>query len=84
MAKTKAGGKTRQKTRRPGKRLGLKVSGGQKIIAGNILVRQRGTKFHPGTGVGMGRDFTLYALRKGIIEFRKKQGKTFINILNYG
>jgi len=78
MAKTKAGGKTRQKTRRPGKRLGLKVFGGQKIIAGNILVRQRGTKFHPGEGIGMGRDFTLYALKDGILRFKKKEGKTYL------
>ena len=78
MAKTKAGGKTRQKSRRPGKRLGLKVSGGQKIIAGNILVRQRGTKFHPGEGIGMGRDFTLYALKDGILRFKKKEGKTYL------
>jgi large subunit ribosomal protein L27 len=78
MAKTKAGGKTRQKTRRPGKRLGLKVFGGQKIIAGNILARQRGTKFHPGEGVGMGRDFTLYALKDGVLKFKKKQGKTYL------
>ncbi|PJC28227.1 50S ribosomal protein L27 [Candidatus Shapirobacteria bacterium CG_4_9_14_0_2_um_filter_39_11] len=78
MAKTKAGGKTRQKSRRPGKRLGLKVSGGQKIIAGNILVRQRGTKFHPGEGVGRGRDHTLYALKDGILRFKKKEGKTYL------
>lgn len=82
MAKTKAGGKTRQKTRRPGKRLGLKVFGGQKIIAGNILVRQRGTKFHPGEGIGMGRDFTLYALKDGILRFKKKEGKTYLWLNN--
>lgn len=78
MAKTKAGGKTRQKTRRPGKRLGLKVSGGEKVIAGNILVRQRGSEFHPGEGIGMGRDFTLYALKDGILRFKKKEGKTYL------
>lgn len=81
MAQTKAGGKTRQQTPRPGKRLGLKVSAGQKVKAGNILVRQRGTKFHPGEGVGMGRDFTLFALRDGILEFQKKRNRKYLNIL---
>lgn len=80
MAKTKAGGKTRQKSRRPGKRLGLKVSGGQKIIAGNILIRQRGTEFHPGEGVGRGRDHTLYALKEGIVEFKTRFGKKIVTV----
>ncbi len=75
MAKTKASGKTRQKTPRVGKRLGLKVSGGQPVKTGMIIVRQRGTKFHPGEGVGMGRDFTLFALRKGIVQFKNRLGK---------
>lgn len=81
MAKKKAGGKTRQQTPRPGKRLGVKIFGGQRARAGNILVRQRGTKFHPGAGVGIGRDHTLFALRDGILEFRKKRGKTYLNVL---
>lgn len=81
MAKKKAGGKTRQQTPRPGKRLGVKIFGGQKVRAGNILVRQRGTKFHPGKGVGIGRDHTLFALQDGILEFKKKRGKTYLNIL---
>lgn len=81
MAKTKTGGKTKQQSPRPGKRLGVKLFGGQKAAVGNILVRQRGTKFHPGQGVGMGRDHTLFALKEGTIEFKKKQGKTYLNIL---
>lgn len=80
MSKTKAGGKTRQKAQRPGKRLGLKVSGGQSIKTGQIIVRQRGTKFHPGLGVGMGRDFTLFALKEGKVVFKKKQGNQVIQI----
>lgn len=81
MAKKKAGGKTRQQTPRPGKRLGVKIFGGQHVRAGNILIRQRGTKFHPGEGVGIGRDHTLFALWKGILEFKKRRGKTYLNIL---
>lgn len=82
MAKTKAAGKTRQLPPRAGKRLGLKISGGQKVKGGNILIRQRGTKFHPGEGVGMGRDFTLYALRDGVVEFVQKKGKKYLWLKN--
>lgn len=81
MATAKAAGKTRQQAPRVGKRLGIKIAGGQSVRAGNILVRQRGSKFHPGEGVGMGRDFTLFALRDGNLEFKQKQGKTYLNIL---
>lgn len=80
VAKKKAGGKTRQQTPRPGKRLGVKIFGGQKVRAGNILVRQRGTKFHPGEGVGIGRDHTLFALRDGIVKFKQKLSKKLITI----
>jgi len=81
MAQTKSGGKTRQQPPRPGKRLGLKVSGGQKVKAGSILVRQRGSTFHPGKNVGMGRDFTLYALKEGIVSFTRKKGKKYVEVL---
>lgn len=80
MAKTKAGGKTRQKTPRPGKRLGVKVFGGCKVTPGMIIVRQRGTRFRPGEGVGMGRDFTLFALEEGIVVFQKRQGNQVVSI----
>lgn len=80
MAKTKAGGKTRQKSQRVGKRLGVKVFGGEKIKTGMVLVRQRGTKFHPGSGVGMGRDYTLFATREGFVEFAKKRGKEVVSV----
>lgn len=78
MAHTKAGGKTRQHPPRKGKRLGLKISGGQKVKSGQIIVRQRGTKFHPGEGVGFGRDHTLFALKDGIVEFKRQKGDNFV------
>ncbi|OGV89704.1 50S ribosomal protein L27 [Microgenomates group bacterium RBG_19FT_COMBO_39_10] len=81
MAKTKAGGsKASQLPPRPGKRLGVKIFGGQTIKAGNIIIRQRGTKFHPGSGVGIGRDHTLFALKDGVVEFIKKQGKKLVAV----
>ncbi|MFZ1678867.1 MAG: 50S ribosomal protein L27 [Saprospiraceae bacterium] len=64
------------------KRLGVKLFGGQTAVAGNIIIRQRGTKFHPGRNVGIGKDFTLYALTDGIINFQtKKRDRTFVNVL---
>lgn len=75
MAKTKSGGKTKQKPPRAGKRLGVKIFGGQKTKTGEIIVRQRGTQFHPGSGVGVGRDWTLFALKEGTVVFKKKQGR---------
>lgn len=80
MAKTKTGGKTRQASTRPGKRLGLKIFGGQKVKAGNIILKQRGTQFHPGEGVGLGRDHTLYALKEGTVEFKKSRGKKKVSV----
>ena len=72
MAKTKTGGKTTQQSPRPGKRLGVKTFGGQLVRPGHILVRQRGTKFHPGENVGLGRDYTLFALVDGRVKFEPK------------
>jgi large subunit ribosomal protein L27 len=80
MSKKKQGGKTTQGTRPIGKRLGVKVAHGQKVLAGSILVRQRGTKFHPGEGVGIGRDHTLFAIKEGVVNFGKKLGKKLIAI----
>jgi len=80
MAHTKSGGKTRQITPRVGKRLGLKVSGGQKVTVGNIILRQRGTTYHPGEGVGIGRDHTLFALKDGTVIFKKKKGDNLVVI----
>ena len=72
MAHKKAGGSSRNGRDTEGRRLGLKKSGGQAVVAGNIIVRQRGTKVHAGANVGIGRDHTLFALTDGIVEFKAK------------
>ena len=81
MATKKAGGSSRNGRDSAGRRLGVKKFGGQIVISGNILVRQRGTKFHPGTNVGMGKDHTLFAKSDGKVIFKKKRTRTFISIL---
>ncbi|HVY86265.1 MAG TPA: 50S ribosomal protein L27 [Caulobacterales bacterium] len=81
MAHKKAGGSSRNGRDSQAKRLGVKRFGGQVVPAGNILVRQRGTKFHPGDNVGMGRDHTLFALCDGEVRFAtKRDGRTFVSI----
>jgi len=75
MAHKKAGGSSRNGRDSPGQRLGVKKFGGEQVLAGNIIVRQRGTKFHPGTNVGMGKDHTLFATSDGEVRFRKATGK---------
>ncbi len=75
MAHKKAGGSTRNGRDSESKRLGVKLFGGQAVVAGNIIVRQRGTEFHPGTNVGMGRDHTLFALIDGKVQFAIKGPK---------
>ena len=72
MAQKKGGGSTRNGRDSKPKMLGVKVFGGQQVFAGGIIVRQRGTKFHPGTGVGMGKDHTLFALLDGSVSFEVK------------
>ncbi|HMO02964.1 MAG TPA: 50S ribosomal protein L27 [Oligoflexia bacterium] len=79
MAHKKAGGTTKNGRDSHSKRLGVKVFGGQQVVAGNIIVRQRGTEFYPGLNVGCGRDHTLYALVDGIVEFKRSR-KTFISV----
>ena len=81
MAHKKAGGSTRNGRDSQSKRLGLKKFGGESVIAGNILVRQRGTKIHPGTNVGMGSDHTLFATADGKVEFKPKGGRTVLNVV---
>lgn len=71
MAHKKGEGKVKNGRESESKRLGIKVYGGQKVIAGNIIVRQRGTKHHPGKNVGMGKDHTLFALTNGVVTFKK-------------
>lgn len=81
MAHKKAGGSSRNGRDSAGRRLGVKKFGGQEVIPGNIIVRQRGTKWHPGANVGMGKDHTLYALTEGRVVFAKKSGgKSFVSV----
>ena len=75
MAHKKSGGSTRNGRDSAGQRRGVKVYGGQQVTAGNIIIRQLGTKIHPGKNVGMGKDYTLFAKIDGILEFQKR-GKT--------
>ncbi len=82
MAHKKAGGSSRNGRDSAGRRLGVKLFGGQAALAGNIIVRQRGTKWHPGQNVGCGKDHTLFALIDGRIEFRTKaKGRTFVSVV---
>jgi large subunit ribosomal protein L27 len=82
MAHKKAGGSSRNGRDSKGRRLGVKKFGGEVVIAGNILVRQRGTKWHPGNNVGLGKDHTLFALVDGQVAFRSKaDGRTYVNVV---
>lgn len=82
MAHKKAGGSSRNGRDSAGKRLGLKLFGGQAAAAGNIIARQRGTKWHPGQNVGIGRDHTLFALINGRVAFdTKAKGRVFVSVL---
>lgn len=81
MAHKKAGGSSRNGRDTVGRRLGVKKFGGESVLAGNIIVRQRGTKYHPGDNVGIGKDHTLFALTKGKVKFNKKgTRKTFVAV----
>jgi len=82
MAHKKGVGSSKNGRESQSKRLGVKIFGGQAAIAGNILVRQRGTQHHPGENVGIGKDHTLYALTDGIVEFKKKKdNRSFVSIV---
>ncbi|WP_417248897.1 50S ribosomal protein L27 [Celeribacter sp.] len=82
MAHKKAGGSSRNGRDSAGRRLGVKLYGGQAAIAGNIIVRQRGTKFWPGEGVGLGKDHTIFATANGKVTFRKGlKNRTFVDVL---
>ena len=82
MAHKKAGGSSRNGRDSAGRRLGVKLYGGQAAIPGNIIIRQRGTKFWPGQGVGMGKDHTIFATEAGSVTFRKGlKGRTFVSVL---
>ena len=82
MATKKAGGSSRNGRDSAGRRLGVKMYGDQKVIPGNIIVRQRGTRIHPGENVGMGTDHTLFSLIKGKVKFKKtKLNRTFVSVV---
>ena len=81
MAHKKAGGSSRNGRDTAGRRLGVKKFGGETVVAGNIIVRQRGTKWHPGTGVGLGKDHTIYALVDGNVSFRTRaNSKVYVSV----
>jgi large subunit ribosomal protein L27 len=81
MAHKKGEGSVKNGRDSNSKRLGVKIFGGQAAISGNILVRQRGTVYHPGKNVGVGKDYTLFALIDGVVEFRKgRQNRTFVSV----
>jgi len=81
MAHKKAGGSTRNGRDTAGRRLGVKKYGGESVIPGNIIVRQRGTKYHPGENVGLGKDHTIFALNVGRVAFRHRaHGKVFVSV----
>jgi large subunit ribosomal protein L27 len=83
MAHKKGEGSVKNGRDSQSKRLGVKIFGGQAAVAGNIIIRQRGTEFHPGKNVGVGRDFTLFALANGVVEFKKgKSDRTFVHVVD--
>ncbi len=82
MATKKAGGSSKNGRDSESKRLGVKIYGGEAVTSGNIIVRQRGTQFHPGLGVGMGRDYTIFATQEGVVEFKtRSKGRRYISVV---
>lgn len=83
MSHVKASGKVaqHQQGKRHGKRLGVKKFGGEKVITGNIILRQRGEKYKPGKGVGIGRDHTIFAMTEGVVKYGIRFGRTIINVV---
>ena len=81
MAHKKAGGSTRNGRDSAGRRLGVKKFGGEVVVPGNIIIRQRGTKYHPGKNVSIGKDHTIFAIKEGVVSFEKKSGsRSFVNV----
>jgi large subunit ribosomal protein L27 len=81
MATHKAGGSTRNGRDSAGKRLGVKKFGGEAVISGNIIIRQRGTTYHAGKGVGLGRDYTIFSVKSGYVHFRRGKGnRVFVDV----
>lgn len=81
MAHKKGEGSVKNGRDSQSKRLGVKIFGGQPVVSGSIIIRQRGTEYHPGKNVGVGRDFTLFALADGVVEFRKgRNDRTYVSV----
>ena len=80
MSHVKSGGATRQGTTRPGKRRGVKKFGGETVKVGQIIIRQVGTRVHPGKGVGIGHDYTIFAMKEGLVQFFTRLGKSFVAV----
>jgi large subunit ribosomal protein L27 len=81
MAHKKAGGSSRNGRDSDGRRLGVKKFGNERVIAGNIIIRQRGTKVHPGVNVGLGKDHTIFALVDGHVQFGKRAGRSIVSVV---
>ena len=82
MAHKKAGGSSRNGRDTAGRRLGVKCFGGESVVTGNIIIRQRGTTYHPGTGVGLGKDYTIFAVIDGVVKFsKKKDDKNVVSVV---
>ena len=82
MAHTKAQGSVKGNRDSLPKHLGVKVYGGSKVIPGNIIIRQKGTKFAPGNGVSMGKDYTIFAMQEGIVNFKQYRGKKVVEVIH--
>ena len=80
MAHKKGGGSSRNGRDSAGQRLGVKRFGGERVVPGNIIIRQHGTKFHPGEGVGLGTDYTIYAIVEGCVKFESRGGRMLISV----
>ena len=81
MVTKKAGGSSRNGRDSSGRRLGVKKFGGENVLAGNIIVRQRGTKIHPGNNVGIGKDHTIFATQKGKVAYKKTRIRTYVSVI---
>lgn len=82
MASKKGVGSTKNGRDSNPKYLGVKLFGGETVVPGNIIIRQRGTRFHPGINVGMGKDHTLFALKNGKVNFKERKGRKFVNVIS--
>lgn len=82
MAHVKSGGTTNQQVPRPGKRLGVKKFGGEKVRTGNVILKQKGMVYKAGKGVGVGRDHTIFSMMDGFVKFGKRLGKTVVNVVS--